>query len=198
MRIVAGDFRSRPLRAPSSGRTRPTSDKVRGAVFNVLASLFTKTGRGWEDFSAVLDLYAGSGALGLEALSRGVPRAVFVESDRDAQRTILDNIRTLGVEDRSVLEPLRVVQYLRKAPPNGVLLVFADPPYTGTDYGELLALTGSSVSIPPGSVVVIEHPQKQPPDAGAAAGRLVPVSTHAWGDTGVTVYEVKPGEGVTP
>src|SRR5215210_1547911 len=95
MRIVAGDLRGRRLVAPTSGTTRPTTDKVREAVFNGLASLDVLVG------ARVLDLYAGSGALGIEALSRGAEHCTFVERDRIAVRAIDENVTALGLRPRA-------------------------------------------------------------------------------------------------
>ena len=95
MRVVAGELRGRRLAAPTSGSTRPTTDKVREAVFNALASLDVVID------ARVADLYAGSGALGIEALSRGAAHCTFVERDRGAVAAIDENIATLGLRARS-------------------------------------------------------------------------------------------------
>jgi 16S rRNA (guanine966-N2)-methyltransferase len=117
VRVVAGEFRGRRLRAPRGMRTRPTADRVREAVFSMLGDV---TG------ARVLDLYAGSGALGIEALSRGAASAVFVERDPRAVAAIRDNLRSLGLD-----EPVRRQDALRfLAGPEGPFdLVFCDPPY---------------------------------------------------------------------
>src|SRR5436190_23867977 len=93
MRIVAGTRRGAKIFAPKGPDTRPTGDRVREAAFNLVGPL---------DGASVLDLYAGSGAMGLEALSRGAASAVFVESDREACRTIRRNLDKLGLEDAEV------------------------------------------------------------------------------------------------
>src|SRR5829696_2263003 len=121
MRIVAGQFRGRRLQAPHGTSVRPTSDRVREALFSILGDV---TGL------RVLDLFAGSGALGIEALSRGAADAVFVESSRRAAEVVRENLRAVGEEDA----PVRVesVQaYLRRASGQATYdLVFADPPYS--------------------------------------------------------------------
>lgn len=123
MRIVSGTFKGHPLRTPPGDGTRPTSDRVRESLFASLESLDMLTG------IEVLDLFAGSGALGLEALSRGAARATFVEKSPAVCRVIESNVRSLGVGDRALVRnraALTAVQGLGDA---SVDLVFADPPY---------------------------------------------------------------------
>ena len=121
VRIIAGQFRGRPLEAPSGLATRPTADRVREALFSMLASRLGS----FEDLR-VADLYAGSGALGLEALSRGAAHATFVETDAKAQAAIKANAATLGIADR-----IRILGGSAQALPRSdpFDLVFADPPY---------------------------------------------------------------------
>jgi 16S rRNA (guanine966-N2)-methyltransferase len=117
VRVVAGDFRGRRLAAPRGVRTRPTADRVREALFSMLGDV---------SGARVLDLYAGSGALGIEALSRGAHSAVFVERDPRAVAVIERNLASLGLEQRVVRQD--AVRFLRSA--EGMFdLVFCDPPY---------------------------------------------------------------------
>jgi 16S rRNA (guanine966-N2)-methyltransferase len=117
VRIVAGEFRGRPLTAPRGVRTRPTADRVREALFSMLGDV---TG------ARVLDLYAGSGALGIEALSRGAESAVFVERDPRAVAAIERNLESLGLEEEVLRQD--VGRFLRRG--SGTFdLVFCDPPY---------------------------------------------------------------------
>jgi 16S rRNA (guanine966-N2)-methyltransferase len=117
VRVVAGEFRGRRLAAPRGARTRPTADRVREALFSMLGDV---------SGARVLDLYAGSGALGIEALSRGAELAVFVERDPRAVAAIQRNLESLGVEEEVLRED--VVRFLRRA--SGTFdLVFCDPPY---------------------------------------------------------------------
>jgi 16S rRNA (guanine966-N2)-methyltransferase len=116
MRVVAGSLKGRTLHSPSGVATRPTSDKVRGAIFNVLRDV---------DGLRVLDLFAGTGALGVEALSRGAAHATFVDDDRRAIAAIERNTETLAVAIRRA----DALRWLRR--PEGVYdLVFLDPPYS--------------------------------------------------------------------
>jgi 16S rRNA (guanine966-N2)-methyltransferase len=117
LRIVAGEFKGRRLRAPRGTRTRPTADRVREALFSMLGDV---------GGTRVLDLYAGSGALGIEALSRGAESAVFVERDPQAVAAIERNLTAIGVE--ATVSRQDVLRYLGGA--EGPFdLVFCDPPY---------------------------------------------------------------------
>ena len=120
MRIVAGEHRGRRLRSPAGARTRPTSDRVREALFSILGPV---------DGLDVLDLYAGSGALGIEALSRGAASATFVESAREAAAAIRANLSAIGRDDAKVVET-DVFAWLRSPAAEPAFdLVFCDPPY---------------------------------------------------------------------
>jgi 16S rRNA (guanine966-N2)-methyltransferase len=129
MRVVAGELRGRRIVAPVGTSTRPTTDKVREATFNALGSRDLVAG------AHVADLYAGSGAIGIEALSRGAEHCTFVERDRDALRALRSNLDALGLHDRS-----RIVSgdVLAVAAAVEADLVFADPPYDFAAWGRLL------------------------------------------------------------
>jgi 16S rRNA (guanine966-N2)-methyltransferase len=130
VRVVAGEFRGRKLTAPAGGATRPTTDRVREAIFNALNSLDVIVD------ARVADLYAGSGALGFEALSRGAAHCTFVESDRRALSAIHDNIATLGVSGRCRVVAGDVVAMLPRV---SCEVAFADPPYGFDDWARVLA-----------------------------------------------------------
>jgi len=119
MRVVAGAYGSRRLKAPPGIDTRPTADRVREALFSILGPV---------DALTVLDLYAGSGALGIEALSRGAAAAVFVESDGTAADVIDENLTALGADNGEVVRR-DVLGWLRSAEEHAFDLVFCDPPY---------------------------------------------------------------------
>ncbi len=129
MRVVAGEFGGRKLVAPPGTATRPTTDRVREAIFNSLGSAGIIHG------AIVADLFAGSGAVGIEALSRGAERCIFVESGRDALRSLDDNLSTLDLHGRS-----KVIRSdaLIAASSLDVDIVFADPPYDFGDWPRLL------------------------------------------------------------
>lgn len=121
MRIITGSARGRNLVTLEGQHTRPTADRVKQAVFSSLQ--FELEGR------TVLDLFAGSGQLGLEALSRGAKSCVFVENDRAAQRVVEQNIRTCGFEQQARIERVEALNYLKRQQSASFHLIFLDPPY---------------------------------------------------------------------
>jgi 16S rRNA (guanine966-N2)-methyltransferase len=131
MRVVAGEFGGRRLIAPDGTTTRPTTDRVREAVFNSLAAADLLDG------AVVVDLYAGSGAMGIEALSRGAARCTFVERDRDALSALRQNITALCLDDRATVVTSDVMAWVPAM--RGVDLALIDPPYTFTAWDLLLA-----------------------------------------------------------
>jgi 16S rRNA (guanine(966)-N(2))-methyltransferase RsmD len=157
MRIIAGTLRSRPLQAPPGLATRPTSDRLRETLFNVLAPRM--------EGAHFLDLYAGSGAVGIEALSRGAQRAVFVERAAGALKVLRANLARLGLESGFEMDSGTVAGYLRKeiwTP--GFDIVFLDPPYDAAgEYETALGLLGgdSRGLLRSGAVVVAEHRRKE-------------------------------------
>jgi 16S rRNA (guanine966-N2)-methyltransferase len=152
MRVVAGLYRGRPLKAPPGRDTRPTADRVREALFSILGPI---------DGLDVLDLYAGSGALGIEALSRGAASATFVESDRRAAEAIRGNLETLGASGDVVVS--EAAAWLRTEAGRATFgLVLIDPPYDsaaalGAMMSELLPPT-----LAPGALIVTESDKRNP------------------------------------
>jgi 16S rRNA (guanine966-N2)-methyltransferase len=132
MRVIAGEFSGRKLVAPEGTTTRPTTDKVRQALFNSLTSMGVLEG------AVVADLYAGSGALGIEALSRGAERCVFVERDRAALTALRQNIAALGIEDRCTVTSSDVMAWVPAM--RNVDIAFIDPPYAFDGWPALLAM----------------------------------------------------------
>ncbi len=183
MRIVAGEYRGRELITPAGDKTRPTAARAREALFSILFDVREQH---------VLDLYAGSGALGLEALSRGATRAVFVEAGRAAQQAIKHNIESLGVSERATLLPVRTEAALsalqRFAP---FSLVFADPPWADAQaaYALLEKLPASGL-LAPATRLVLEHAAKNGPKLSDKSA-LRPVDTRRWGDTAMTLFELE-------
>jgi 16S rRNA (guanine966-N2)-methyltransferase len=170
MRVVAGEAKGRRLQAPVGLHTRPTSDRVREAIFDMLASLDAVDG------AVVADLFAGSGALGIEALSRGARRAIFVDQDRAAVTAIRANLAGCGFgPDRAEVVPGDVARWAAGAPP--VDLVLADPPYAFAGWSELLALLA-----PIAGLAVLQT--RAPLDVGAEWGVL---RQKQYGGTVVTV-----------
>ena len=156
MRIIAGTFRSRPLQAPPGLATRPTSDRLRETLFNVLAPRIGG--------AVFLDLYAGSGAVGIEAISRGAAHVTFVERAPAAQKILRANLAGLAINAGFKIQNSNVAQFLRKS--SGALfdLVFLDPPYdAGEEYTTALNLLGaaSQQALAPDAIVIAEHRRKQ-------------------------------------
>jgi 16S rRNA (guanine966-N2)-methyltransferase len=155
MRITGGAHRSRPLRAPKGDATRPTSDRVREALFAILGSERTLDG------AKVLDLYAGTGALGLEALSRGARSATLVESSRAALGAIRANVEALRL-DVNVRVVASAVERsgAALAADSPFDIVFADPPYALVASGAAAEALGGLIgkgALAPGGILVLEH-----------------------------------------
>lgn len=178
MRIVAGEFKGRRLAGPDGKATRPTSDKVREALFSILGDISGQR---------VLDLFAGTGAVGLEAISRGASEAVLVERDRRMASVIDRNIGdTAGSgDDRVKLVRGDALKYLASAEPFD--LVFVDPPYAQA--GELAPkLTAALPAVlAPGAIVVTESDRREPLVLGESAFTLR--SEHNYGDTLIRIFD---------
>ena len=161
MRIIAGSYRSRTLKAPPGFSTRPTSDRLRETLFNVLAPRIQG--------ATFLDLYAGSGAVGIEALSRGAVHATFVERAPAAIRILRGNLEDLGIKSGFRLYPGSVGAFLRNAVedrprPIPYEVVYLDPPYDEEqEYKATLGLIGgaAAVLLAQGGLVIAEHRRKQ-------------------------------------
>ena len=134
MRVVAGVAGGRRLRAPAGRSVRPTSERVREALFNALGSLDAIRG------ATVLDLFAGTGALGIEALSRGAASATFVDADRRAIQAIQENLRATGLGAHARVVQSDVVRYLTDLAGDTVDIAFADPPYAFAGWPALLGV----------------------------------------------------------
>ena len=174
-RIIAGTARGRRLRAPPGVGTRPTSEKVRGAVMNVLGQFF--------EGGEVLDLYAGTGALALEALSRGCARAVCVERDRRVLAVLRQNAEACGFADRVELVQAELPAGLARLGCDRFSLAFVDPPYADGPGAVLPALAARRA---PGGRAVLEHDARRPPPD--PAGALALLDRRAYGDTGISIY----------
>ena len=180
MRIIAGQYRGHPLTAPAGRTVRPTTDRVREALFSILG----ESVRG----AAVLDLFCGSGALGLEALSRGAASAVFVDSSLRSLGALRRNIERLGVGDVRVLRS-RVNEVLGRLARDGETfdLVFLDPPYRKKMAAETLARLESGTLLRPGARVVAEHEVDATP---TGSGSLAVADTRRYGDTALSFFHI--------
>ena len=161
--------------------TRPTSDRVREALFSMLAS------RGAVESANVLDLYAGTGALGLEALSRGAARATFVESDRRALEALHRNIAALREGHRTRVVPLPAARALAQLRDESFSLVLCDPPYAEVASGGASAVLSQTLpSLAAAAIVVLEHATR---DATPQCVGLRHIETRTYGDTSLAFYE---------
>jgi len=185
MRVIAGQYRSRPLRSLRGMDIRPTSDRLREALFNVLCAgnpaALTETT--W------LDLYAGTGAVGIEALSRGAASVYFVESSKAAAELIAENLRSLGIEGGFQIVKGEVGKSLRQWETAGVVadFVFLDPPYRlRKEYSRTLETLAGSRLLRETSVVIAEHGKRF--DPGEEFGELRRYRKLEQGDAGLSFY----------
>jgi 16S rRNA (guanine966-N2)-methyltransferase len=171
MRVIAGMFRGRRLKAPRSMSTRPTTDSVREAWFNILGADLAAA-------DSVLDLFAGSGALGIEALSRGARRAVFVERNPRARAVIRANLADLDLTGRAEIVAASVNRYISTLPPLAFDVAFADPPYDGQ---EARRVVDAFLETPFARVLGVEH------RAGAGDG-LMARETRTYGEIALSFW----------
>jgi 16S rRNA (guanine(966)-N(2))-methyltransferase RsmD len=166
LRVIAGQARGHRLQVPRGQRTRPTSELVRGALFNMLEH------RGWLTDALVVDLFAGSGALGIEALSRGARAAVFVESDPRAVRALRANLTRSRLTERAEVLTSTVPLALRALARRGTVVdgVLADPPYGAGWVARTLAALSEGSLLRPGGWIALEHrtDETPPPVPGLA------------------------------
>jgi 16S rRNA (guanine966-N2)-methyltransferase len=184
LRITGGSLRGRRFSGPKGDGTRPTAEKVREALGSVLTS------RGLLADARVLDLFAGTGALAFEALSRGAREALLVERDRGAERSIRENARALGLDARIIVRrldlsgrPEALAAALAGSPPFD--LVFADPPYDAIDrVPPLLVALAHAGLLAEGAVAVVEHASRRPPSLPPTLANL---AEYRYGDTAVAL-----------
>lgn len=183
MRIVAGTARGRRLTAPRGNRVRPTADRVKEALFSILTAA-----SGGPDGCRVLDLCAGTGNLGIEALSRGAAAAVFVDSSRDSAAVIRRNLELTGFTDRGTVLVQDALGALRTLESRGGTfdLVFLDPPYGQEILPPVLERLGSSPLLAPGAVVVAEHAARE--GLAERYGTLERTGLRTYGDTTLAFY----------
>lgn len=177
MQVIAGALRGRKLKTPSGEQVRPTSGMVRGAMFNILGDRI----RGVR----VLDLYSGTGAIAIEALSRGASSAVLVEKSPDSQKLILDNLRALSLSDRAQLIRGDVLSKL--ATLTGPFeVVIADPPYRSLDWEALLQGLQQPGLLAPGAIVLFEHAKDEElPDT---VGTIRRERVYQYGETQLSLF----------
>ncbi|MFO0568489.1 MAG: 16S rRNA (guanine(966)-N(2))-methyltransferase RsmD [Polyangiaceae bacterium] len=188
MRVTGGRLGGRTLRAPRGDRTRPTTDRVRESLFQILGDL---------DGRVVLDLFAGTGALGIEALSRGAARATLVEQDRSALAALRENLEALDLGARARVLALPVERALARVAALGPYdLVLLDPPWVEAQRVlEWFSAKLSALAVAPTAQVVLEHRARAELRVPAGSG-LELFDERVWGDTAVSMFSVStPGKG---
>ena len=185
MRIISGQFRSRPLKSLPGLDLRPTSDRLRETLFNVLASAGELQGSVW------LDLFAGTGAVGIEALSRGARQVYFVESEKKHARLLRENLSSLGISGGFEVQERDVAQALPLLEVTGVVcdFCFLDPPYRMRgSYERTLGFLSQSHLLHPSSIVIAEHEKRFDPDE--RFGALVRYRKLEQGDASLSFYRL--------
>jgi len=189
MRVIAGTFRSRQLKSLKGNALRPTSDRLRETLFNIIADRVPG--------SRFLDLFAGTGAVGIEALSRGASEAVFVEQHGPAATLIRKNLESLDIRTGArvmTLDASKALEKLLSEPSSPQFdLVFLDPPYAETDeYRKVLQLFGTAKLLAADSLVIAEH--RHTLELSESSGKLQRVRVLRQGDAALSFYRVAPVE----
>jgi 16S rRNA (guanine966-N2)-methyltransferase len=178
LRVIAGECKGRPIRVPDRRATRPATKLVRGAIFSMLASLTDN----WDE---VLDLFSGSGSLGIEALSRGAGHADFVEQERACCDIIRDNLNKCGFGDRARIHCVpveRAITFLDKA----YDIILTDPPYRREDIGDFLDKLAATKLIGDHTWLVITHSPRVTLDERYGGLKMVKERRH--GDSVIAIY----------
>ena len=182
MRVTGGISRGQRLKVPAGDRVRPTSDKVKQALFNILGDRVVD--------AVFLDLFAGAGGIGIEALSRDAARVVFVDASRDSLNVVKQNIEQTGFAERSQTVLSKAESFLKK--PSGPYdIVFLDPPYA-KEMQPLLEQTAGASILKPDAIVIAEHFKKQP--SPERAGGLTLYREATYGDTVLAFYKFRSQE----
>ncbi len=179
MRVIAGEFRSRVLKAPAGLDVRPTPDRLRETLFNILAPRI--------EGAVFLDAYAGTGAVGIEALSRGAAKAILIEKNRAAANVIYENLRALGILSRAEVVFGKAVPQIPRYPAD---IIFLDPPYPLQNEYEL-ALTAANAD--PQPLVIAQHSVHF--DLKERYGNLIRYRTLKQGENVLSFY--RPGSGTS-
>lgn len=174
MRIIAGLLGGRKITTPEGKRTHPMSERIRNALFNSIGDEIAG--------ARVLDAFAGSGALGIEAISRGAAHATFVERDRIAQKVIDENITTLKIEDKAKLIRASVGAWASTYSGELFDIILVDPPYHDPQFSTAMELIGL---LKPGALMVLSRPGRSESPTGA---RIVVVDNRSYGDAALTYF----------
>ena len=182
MRIIAGELKGRRLQTPLDNKIRPTADKVKEAIFSMAASRLPD--------SVVVDLFAGTGNLGLEAISRGARCAYFVDRDRRSIALVRDNIRHCGVEDRTVIICADYASALNRLTEKADLF-FLDPPYSGGYMEDVLTRIEEGDLLSDDGWIIAEHGIKE--ELPEMIGHLQRIKVRKYGKIGISVFEKQEG-----
>lgn len=186
MRVIAGTYKGHQIQAVPNKRTRPTTDKVKEAIFQMIGPFF--------DGGLCLDLFAGSGGLGIEAISRGIDTSLFVDQQSQAIQTIHANIQTLHLEEQTEVYRTDAFRALKAASKRELVfdLIFLDPPYLKISYTKLLEEIDNYHLFYNQTIIVCEHEAKQKlPDRVA---RFEKFKSEVYGSTtGITLYQLGDG-----
>ncbi|WNR46602.1 16S rRNA (guanine(966)-N(2))-methyltransferase RsmD [Paenibacillus roseipurpureus] len=181
MRVISGTAKGRSLKAVPGTSTRPTTDKVKEAIFSMIGPYF--------DGGQVLDLFAGTGGLGIEALSRGMDKAIFIDIEKKSIDTIQHNVQVAGLKDQVEIyrtDATRALKVLAKRAEQ-FQLVFLDPPYRMKGIAELISTMEEQALVDEQAVVVVEHDAKDVLDE--TIGGFLKQRRADYGDTAVTIYK---------
>lgn len=174
IRIISGQFGGRKIEAPDTGKTHPMGERIRNALFNSISHEIAG--------AKVLDVFAGTGSVGLEALSRGAHDVTFVERDRTAQQILAKNVNALKVDERVVIFRTSIESWLSSNPKGLYDLIFVDPPYDDTQFSTISKLFGL---LKPNGLMVLSHPGRGeiPTKTG-----VVVVDNRSYGNAYLTYY----------
>ncbi|MBS4211965.1 MULTISPECIES: 16S rRNA (guanine(966)-N(2))-methyltransferase RsmD [Neobacillus] len=186
MRVVSGICKGRPLKAVPGNTTRPTTDKVKGALFNMIGPYF--------DGGTGLDLFAGSGGLGLEALSRGLDKVIFIDRDAKAIQTIQDNISACRFEDKTEVYRNDADRALKALIKREIMFdyIFLDPPYKLQELIRLMEKMDKENVVKDQGIIVCEHSFDV--DLPSSVGRFSQIKHEKYGIIAITIYLKSNGE----
>lgn len=186
MRVVAGERKGMPLKAVAGNTTRPTTDKIKESIFNIIGPFF--------DGGTAVDLFAGSGGLGIEALSRGAEHAVFVEKDSRAFQVLQENIKKCRYEDYTELFRTDAARAAKGLVKRDIVIdyLFVDPPYHKEEYYDLVAMLVEAKKLSDDAIILCEHTKTV--NLPESYGEFVLVRRETYGETIISVYRKEEGE----
>lgn len=175
VRLIAGKFGGRFLDAPDTSKTHPMGERIRGSLFNILGDLSGQT---------VLDAFAGTGSIGLEALSRGATHVTFIERDRIAAKVIANNVHTLGVKTQTSIIKTSVSNWLETSEKTNFDLIIADPPYHDL---QLATVSRLAASLKPKGLMILSLPGRE---SAPTVNGVVVVDKRSYGDAALAFYRL--------